>query len=124
MDPVNNEVEGKPWEKVWDAGKGMLVEGAKKAIEAVPTKLMPWERDYSDKTPKAPSKTLDMTVPAVPVTTEAQMRIAVMGVGPDTSDPAKNIVEIQQEMKRSKDPKVLQILQEELDKNTKRLKGK
>ena len=115
-----NKAEGNPWDGLdWQP---------KKAVETVTNavkKFVPWEGlDWQAKpsAPPAPKpQKMDMNVSAVPLKTEVQMKAAVQGIGPDTSDPRNNIAEIDAELKKAKDPEVIKILQAERRKNEKRL---
>lgn len=99
----------------------------KKAVEAVTNavkKFVPWEGLDWQSRPEPPAvkpQKMDMNVSAVPVKTEVQMKAAVAGIGPDMSDPRNNIKELDAEIKRTKDPEVLKILQNERRKNERRL---
>ena len=108
----------------WDGIEGLAQQAVKNVTTAV-KKVVPWEG--VDTTPKqaptpavAPQK-MDMNVSAVPLKTEVQMKAAMQGIGPDTSDPRNNIAEIDAELKKAKDPEVIKILQAERRKNERRL---
>lgn len=115
------------WREVAKASGGDVPEETKPVgvVETVTKAVKPWLMDWGviareAKPPPAPK--MDMGVAAVPVKTENQMRAAMQGIGPDTSDPAKNIAEIKKEMGLTKDKNILATLQIELDKNTKRMR--
>lgn len=108
----------------WDGIEG-LVKQAVTNVTNTAKKFAPWEGlDTSPKEAPKPAQAapkMDMSVSAVPVKTEVQMKAAVQGIGPDTSDPRNNIAEIDAELKRAKDPEVIKILQAERRKNERKL---
>lgn len=114
----------------WDGIKGLATEATQAVVGAVDKvkNFSPWEGiDTAPKEPTAPkgkASTMDMNVQPVNVSTDKLMRQALNDpVIPDTSHPRDNIAEIDKELKATKDPNVIHILQEQRRAYERQLKG-
>lgn len=98
-----SEEEFNPWERTWDKTKRAFVAVEKVAETVVEAVKPPWLMDPSEFKKKGSKAPVTLpTASAVPVKTEAQMKLAAVIQPnermPDTQSPSSNIAEIDAEI--------------------------
>lgn len=113
-----------PWQENWELKPRQIVndviEKATTALEGVKTGKMPWDMDWKVKPRKEASSPVPVAPTKVDVSTEAKMKKAAVILPserqPDSSTDLSNLAEIEKEIKNTKVPSILAILNAEKEK--------